>query len=115
MQKSADVSVDEPPMVNNEQSPLLQNERQLKNQTNVQQMNIRQNIHKMNQFNKLSPFVRAASEPPQPIRSVINSKSIILPVKEVNENRHDNDFEENPFDMQGCSKSEIKRIRRESN
>ena len=33
------------------------------NQTAIQEMNLRQNIHKINQINKLS-FVRAASEPP---------------------------------------------------
>jgi hypothetical protein len=59
------------------------------NQTAIQEMNLRQNIHKINQINKLS-FVRAASEPPQPISAgILNSKSIILAVEEEREDDKD--------------------------
>ena len=51
----------------------------------IKEMNMRQNIHKINQINKMV-YARASSEPPQPLHQsgVLNSKSLILPVEEEN-------------------------------
>jgi hypothetical protein len=49
----------------------------------IKEMNMRQNIHKINQINKIV-YARASSEPPQPLHGggALNSKSLILPVEE---------------------------------
>lgn len=81
-----------------DQSPGLMHESSLRRtplQTN-KQVNMRHNIHKINQFNKLS-FVRAASEPSQPLNSgILNSKSVILPVDEEGEFELDPKEEKRP-------------------